>query len=363
MLTKPFLPIVDSLLVSRSSLTRSSQVNNQNYQFLMRGGNEAEVAKWINLLEKNAKTAALFSMALSPKQSQSGQSQSLISHLSPEQRKRYQFFKGERDFVRSLCDIAEELRFEPRSERKVLAPQLIAETPIPPCAYVPMCKSTDRWQRVVRMLPQEARVFSTKERCPVLMCFDTQLEEDEIDVAEYLHDEYGDGPSARSDARSGSFDSKDQEESAEASTPSQRKVTSDNVDMSLGEAIKQSQSLPAKLATAAKAKKKGIGTMVKEASKNMGKAFGNSPGRRFSRDKTSWKTRKNNTPGTPSSRSKHQIWNEEGEEFASEASSAQTSATNKNEKSPNKKTKMNARMTKFMKVSVRAGTMESAITK
>jgi hypothetical protein len=153
------------------------EVNNQNYQFLMRGGNEAEVAKWVNLLEKNAKTAALFSMALSPKQSQNGQSQSLISHLSPEQRKRYQFFKGERDFVRSLCDIAEELRFEPRSERKVLAPQLIADTPIPPCAYVPMCKSTDRWQRVVRMLPQEARVFSTKERCPVLMCFDTEHEE------------------------------------------------------------------------------------------------------------------------------------------------------------------------------------------
>jgi len=64
----------------------------------MRGGNEAEVAKWVNLLEKNAKTAALFSMALSPKQSQSGQSQSLISHLSPEQRKRYQVRKDKNGY-------------------------------------------------------------------------------------------------------------------------------------------------------------------------------------------------------------------------------------------------------------------------
>jgi hypothetical protein len=117
-----------------------------------------------------------------------------------------------------------------------------------------------------------------------------------------LHDEYGDGPSARSDARSGSFDSKDQEAStsAQASTPPHSKIaSSDEADMSLGAAIKQSKSLPAQFASAAKAKKKGIGTLMREASKNMAKTFGNSPGRRFSREKSNWKSRNNKSPGGP----------------------------------------------------------------
>lgn len=70
------------------------EVHNQNYQFLMRGTSASEVKKWVGLLEQNAKTAALFSMALSP--SNTHQGQSLVSHLSPQQRARYQFFKGER---------------------------------------------------------------------------------------------------------------------------------------------------------------------------------------------------------------------------------------------------------------------------
>ncbi|GMI23871.1 hypothetical protein TeGR_g935, partial [Tetraparma gracilis] len=167
------------------------EVHNQNYQFLIRGEDEAQVDKWVNMLSAAAKSAALFSMSLGS----GDNTQALLSQLPPDQLARYQFFKGERDFVRSLCDIAEELRFEPREDRKKLAPELIAETPIPPCAYVPMCKSTDQWQRVVRNLPNECRVFSTKERCPVLMSFEMEREEEATDVAEYLHTkfEYGVG--------------------------------------------------------------------------------------------------------------------------------------------------------------------------
>ena len=83
-----------------------------------------------------------------------------------------------------------QLRFEPRPDRKLLAPQLISETPIPPCAYIPMCKSTEKWTRVTRILPKEARVFSTKERCPILMCFACQYEEEYVDVATYLHNNF-----------------------------------------------------------------------------------------------------------------------------------------------------------------------------
>jgi phosphatidylinositol 4-kinase len=74
-----------------------------------------------------------------------------------------------------------------------------------------MCKSTDPWMRVVRNLPNECRVFSTKERCPVLMSFEMRKEPDGSDVAEYLHSkfEYGVGGE-----RSESFDSADPDDDA-----------------------------------------------------------------------------------------------------------------------------------------------------
>jgi len=92
------------------------EVHNQNFQFLMRGDDEANVKKWKLLLETNAKTAALFSMSSAG--SDNSTTQALLSQLPPDQLARYQFFKGERDFVRSLCDIAEEVsptsaRYEP----------------------------------------------------------------------------------------------------------------------------------------------------------------------------------------------------------------------------------------------------------
>ena len=108
-----------------------------------------------------------------------------------------------------------QLRFEPRGDRKRLAPELIAETPIPPCAYVPMCKSTDTWLRVVRNLPNECRVFSTKERCPVLMSFEMMKETDNADVAEFLHSEFEYG----SADRASSFDSEHLSEAQDVPAP------------------------------------------------------------------------------------------------------------------------------------------------
>jgi len=135
------------------------------------------------------------------------------------------------------------------------------------------------------MLPNEARVFSTKERCPVLMCFDNEIEEDETDVAEYLHDQFGDGPKY---GPSDSFEDGQQPKTPPTkSTPSNGiKRSEDMADISLGETMKQ--MVPTKVANAAsKAKKKGLGAIMKEASKNMSKALGtSSPRRRNTRDNT-----------------------------------------------------------------------------
>ncbi|GMH50330.1 hypothetical protein TL16_g00745 [Triparma laevis f. inornata] len=335
------------------------EVHNQNYQFLMRGTSASEVKKWVGLLEQNAKTAALFSMALSP--SNTHQGQSLVSHLSPQQRARYQFFKGERDFVRSLCEIAEELRFEPREDRKALAPQLIAETPIPPCAYIPMIKSTDKWLRVLRMLPNEARVFSTKERCPVLMCFEMQFEDDETDVANYLHSQYGDEGVADGDEMSESFDAGN---CASPPLQSERLPSPPNTSSSLGEALKQKQTLPPSITAGGhqqgerKSLNNGMmrpGLGLKQFSRNLSNAFANSPmGRMANKSKNpsskSYDTRK--TPSSPSSQ-RGNVWKDEKSEFSYEEHETTNSSVGSN-KSPtrerkNSKTKMNVRVQKFIK--------------
>jgi hypothetical protein len=40
-------------------------------------------------------------------------------------------------------------------------------------AYLPLCKSTDLFLKVLRITPKEAKPFSTKARCPALVTFET----------------------------------------------------------------------------------------------------------------------------------------------------------------------------------------------
>ena len=55
------------------------EVHNQNYQFLLRASDDSSAKSWVKALEGEAKTAALFSMTLSPTENSS---QSLISQVS-----------------------------------------------------------------------------------------------------------------------------------------------------------------------------------------------------------------------------------------------------------------------------------------
>ena len=101
---------------------------------------------------------------------------------------RYKFFKDQRDFINKLTDIAEDMRATERPMRKVELRKRYAALEIPNFTYSPLCKSTDRLSKILRILPTEARAFNTKARCPCLTIFEVLTEE--VDVATYLHMKY-----------------------------------------------------------------------------------------------------------------------------------------------------------------------------
>mmetsp|Transcript_21145 Transcript_21145/g.24340 ORF Transcript_21145/g.24340 Transcript_21145/m.24340 type:complete len:896 (-) Transcript_21145:582-3269(-) len=179
------------------------EVHNQSWEFRVRADSKEDLDRWINLLRDEAESKGLFSNhPLPPVLAEDGietdvngeakesvNKSGILSHLTTEQRARYVFFKGERDFVRGLCDTAEKLRFRERDDRKSLAPLFIRELTIPPSAYIPMCNSTDVWRRVSHSFPEETKVFNTKERCPLFMYFAVKGGENanvNMDVAGYL---------------------------------------------------------------------------------------------------------------------------------------------------------------------------------
>mmetsp|Transcript_9964 Transcript_9964/g.14023 ORF Transcript_9964/g.14023 Transcript_9964/m.14023 type:complete len:1056 (-) Transcript_9964:155-3322(-) len=124
-----------------------------------------------------------------------------FTHLDEYQSKRYEFFNSEREFVRNLTDICEELRFVPdRNERGPILEERLKNVMIPPVAYLPLVKSTDPFRKVLRITPDEATPFSTKARCPALITFETcpqwldnqscEIEEEPLDVANFMHWNY-----------------------------------------------------------------------------------------------------------------------------------------------------------------------------
>lgn len=165
------------------------EVKNQNYIYTVRAGNATDRERWIDLIREEADSKSLYEHSLSQFNRKDDDS-SAVSGLNSIQLARYDFFKGERDFVRHLTDIAELLRFKDRDERKKLAPELMKDLYIPECAYIPLCNSTDTWRRLYKVIFPETRVFNTKERCPTMMFFASKRGEEgkarALDVASYL---------------------------------------------------------------------------------------------------------------------------------------------------------------------------------
>jgi len=185
------------------------EVHNLNYFFRMRAGNEELRKRWIKMLKEERDSYTLFPHQIYTRQAleedikgeQEHDESQFMKDLTTVQKARYDFFKNERDFVRSLTNVAENLRFEDRETRKILAPGHVDAIFTPPCVYVPLCNSSDIWRRVHNSISKETRVFSTKERCPVVMNILTRrgevmhhhrggLKDVNLDIAEYLHLQY-----------------------------------------------------------------------------------------------------------------------------------------------------------------------------
>jgi hypothetical protein len=174
-------------------------VANRSFEFGIRADTQEDQAKWIKVLTEESTSTAVFGHLDTSLDNMSEAKERVLAELTAEQRARYEFFRDERDFVRRLTDIAEELRFKTPAERKKKAPKLMKHMEIPPCVYVPLCNSTDTWRRVTATIYKDTRVFNTNERCPVIMYFLATRGEQlpnkgkngkknaNLDVAEYMH--------------------------------------------------------------------------------------------------------------------------------------------------------------------------------
>lgn len=179
------------------------KVKTVHYEFRLQCSSPEEQTLWTRRLREEAQTSALFATEAAAASTSDDATTSapssteyrLKQDLTVAQRERYDFFSNERQFVQRLTDIAEELRYKNRAERKKLAPEKMAILKIPDTVYLPLCNSSDIWRRVHVTLAAETRVFNTKERCPVIMNFvskrgevykGTKLDPN-LDLAEFMH--------------------------------------------------------------------------------------------------------------------------------------------------------------------------------
>ncbi|KAL3801102.1 hypothetical protein HJC23_002395 [Cyclotella cryptica] len=175
------------------------EVENHHYKYVIRATSEDDMRLWMKLLRGESEANALIPHIISSDEGDEEKKEDKNSpyKLSSSQQARYDFFKNERDFVASVCDVAEVLRFYEPKERKKLAPGLARKVDLPPCGYVPLCKSTDIWRRVDSVMADDTRVFNTNERCPMIYYFVAKRGErvggaigpnnPNLDVAEFLH--------------------------------------------------------------------------------------------------------------------------------------------------------------------------------
>jgi phosphatidylinositol 4-kinase len=223
------MPLEGATVTSLSSAKypHMFSVKNRRFEFVMRAQSEQEKQRWVHALEEESRAHVLFGDTAKQQEEEQEDSKHLrlVEDLTPSQRFRFEFFKDERDFVRNMCNVAEELRFVPREERKKLAPGFMQQLVVPSCVYIPMCNSTDIWRRVEKTIPAETRVFNTKERCPTILFFVSRrgeqmkhhrggMKDVNLDVAEYMHLQY--------DMRSNSEESMTVIEEEEADTVSWR---------------------------------------------------------------------------------------------------------------------------------------------
>lgn len=125
------------------------------------------------------RAASAAAEALAPTEEAEGEAGSSCrtSSAMPEhevQERVYAYFSAQRDFLRSLTNLAERLRFIRVDERQsALQPGLDALA-VPEQAYFPLSSSTEPLRRILAFPSDESVVFNTKARCPLLLVVEVQ---------------------------------------------------------------------------------------------------------------------------------------------------------------------------------------------
>lgn len=190
--------VIKEISASDNGYKHMFSVSNRSFEFRMRASSSEDMKKWVKILTDEAYSRAVFGHLDRSMHKQHAEQDRVVSDMSPAQRARYEFFRDERQFVRRVTDIAEELRFKEPADRKKIAPTLLKHMEIKPCVYSPLCGSTEVFRRVHGVLYKDTRVFNTNERCPVIMYFlgargelenkrKGGIRDANLDVAEYMH--------------------------------------------------------------------------------------------------------------------------------------------------------------------------------
>ena len=139
----------------------------------------AEVkSQWIQALRRETR-----SPPVNPAYPFSFSNEREANHMS-----RFGFVRAERDFIRSLTNICEELEYVNSTHRKTLLREKLSQLPVPGCVYIPIFSSTDSWTRVTSVVSDSAIPISLTGPCSCLIPLETQYEgESTMDVSSYLN--------------------------------------------------------------------------------------------------------------------------------------------------------------------------------
>ena len=86
----------------------------------------------------------------------------------------YMHFIAQRDFIRALSNLAEELRTLHKDARQAALQPGLERITLPPVAYYPLTQSSEPLLKLLCFSTNEGIVFNTKARCPLLLVMETQ---------------------------------------------------------------------------------------------------------------------------------------------------------------------------------------------
>eukprot|EP00966_Prymnesium_polylepis_P180983 4191971-Prymnesium_polylepis.2 len=119
----------------------------------------------------------------------------------------YELFNGQRDLIRGLTNLAEELRALQPEQREPALHAGLAKIPLRTSSYYPLGKSTSEMQLVLRFASGEGVVFNTKARCPLMLFIEVkQMDHPVAEVLRYLNSDSASPPGAATAAGTSELD-------------------------------------------------------------------------------------------------------------------------------------------------------------